>query len=99
VRMREKMNRAQCRLRVNRNRAFWLQRIPMSAMLPITTKELRRRDWSRWALADPSGARGSEATRMQGMTSGFALLTTKPAHAPARPRYLSGNGTPPGGIT
>ena len=29
-----------------------LQRIPMSAMVPTATKELQRRDWSRWAKSD-----------------------------------------------
>jgi hypothetical protein len=37
---------------VIRNRAFQLQRIPMSAMAPIAIKELQRRDWSRWANRD-----------------------------------------------
>jgi hypothetical protein len=39
----------QCPVGVIRNGAFRLQRIPMSATPPIATKELQRRNWSRWA--------------------------------------------------
>ena len=40
----------QCRVWVNRYRSFRHQCHPMSAMPPIGTKTLRRRDWSRRAI-------------------------------------------------
>jgi hypothetical protein len=39
----------QCRLQVIRTEPSGLQRIPMSVMPPIATKELQRRDSTKWA--------------------------------------------------